>query len=41
VYLCRRNEDEDAKEEMYAFVTVPKDPDAKGKQTVIVDEKVA
>eukprot|EP01025_Chloroclados_australasicus_P030194 TRINITY_DN302_c0_g1_i3.p1 TRINITY_DN302_c0_g1~~TRINITY_DN302_c0_g1_i3.p1 ORF type:complete len:257 (+),score=8.55 TRINITY_DN302_c0_g1_i3:117-773(+) len=37
----RRNEDEDAKEDTYAFVTVPKDGDAfnaKGLVTQVVDE---
>lgn len=37
---CRRNEDEDAKEATYAFVTVPRDGAqvGKGMQTTIVDE---
>jgi large subunit ribosomal protein L31e len=36
----RRNDDEDAKEPLYAFVTVPDNwSDAKGKQTVVVDEQ--
>lgn len=34
---CRRNEDDDAKEEMYAFMTVPKDESTKGRQTAVVD----
>jgi outer membrane lipoprotein-sorting protein len=38
LHACRRNEDDDAKEDMYAFVTVPKDQSVKGKQTAIVDE---
>jgi large subunit ribosomal protein L31e len=36
----RRNDDEDAKEPLYAHVTVPDNwSDAKGKQTVVVDEQ--
>lgn len=37
---CRRNEDDEAKEEMYAFVTIPSDRSTKGKQTAIVDDAV-
>eukprot|EP00195_Chlamydomonas_chlamydogama_P006228 CAMPEP_0202893080 /NCGR_PEP_ID=MMETSP1392-20130828/2717_1 /ASSEMBLY_ACC=CAM_ASM_000868 /TAXON_ID=225041 /ORGANISM="Chlamydomonas chlamydogama, Strain SAG 11-48b" /LENGTH=118 /DNA_ID=CAMNT_0049577273 /DNA_START=74 /DNA_END=430 /DNA_ORIENTATION=- len=34
----RRNDDEDAKEEMYSFVTVAEDQNIKGKGTVIVQD---
>ncbi|KAI8474649.1 MAG: ribosomal protein L31 component of cytosolic 80S ribosome and 60S large subunit [Monoraphidium minutum] len=34
----RRNEDEDAKEEMYSFVTVAQDQSTKGKGPVVVQD---
>ncbi|KXZ49903.1 hypothetical protein GPECTOR_19g354 [Gonium pectorale] len=34
----RRNDDEDAKEEMYSFVTVAEDQTTKGKGTVVVQD---
>eukprot|EP00884_Botryococcus_braunii_P020974 jgi/Botrbrau1/7560/Bobra.0159s0010.1 len=34
----RRNDDEDAKEEMYSYVTVCEDQTTKGKGTVLVEE---
>ncbi|PNW74640.1 hypothetical protein CHLRE_12g489153v5 [Chlamydomonas reinhardtii] len=34
----RRNDDEDAKEEMYSFVTVAEDQSTKGKGTVVVQD---
>ncbi|KAK9810360.1 hypothetical protein WJX72_009390 [[Myrmecia] bisecta] len=34
----RRNDDEDAKEEMYSYVTIAEDQTSKGKGTVIVED---